>query len=188
MTVSNQSLLDKIGEWEEELVDNTKHIHFALLEVFIEFEKFFKDAFILYSLGKKGKNNFSPKLRIEFEDEEHLLGFLKCDKQYVDYIKKITEIKEYIFLQGTCPFKKVFDTSKFQTYFKQIQLLRNFIAHQSEESKRKYIEKVLRTNGQNSYIKANTFLNKINRNKNVSYYSIYIDAMKFYSEIICDAT
>ncbi|MDQ7085201.1 MAG: hypothetical protein Q9M36_09845 [Sulfurovum sp.] len=186
MSVNNDELIAKIEEWKEEISDNNKHIHFALLEIFIEFEKFLTKAFITYSLGGEGKNSFSPDLRITFENEEHLEGFLKCDKQYIDYLKKIQEIKGFIFREDICPFKKIFSEAKFITLFKEIQILRNFIAHQSKESKDKYQNKVLRPIGINQYIKVTTFLLRRNRQQNISYYSIYINAIKFYSEIICD--
>jgi hypothetical protein len=186
MVVNNDDLLLKKEEWREELSKDDKHIDFALLEIFIEFEKFLTNSFLSYALGGQGKNTFSPILRINFEDETHLEGFLKCDKQYIDYIKKIEKIKEFIFLEESCPFNKVFSTSKFTTYFKDIQILRNFIAHQSKESKDRYRNKILKPKGINQYIKVKTFLTKINKKENISYYSIYINAMKFYSEVICD--
>jgi len=186
MTVNNDDLLLKIEEWKEKLSNDEKYVNFALLEIFIEFEKFLTNSFIAYALGNKGKNAFTPILRVNFENEEHLLGFLKCDNQYIDYIKKIPKIKEFIFKESTCPFNKVFSTARFTTYFKEIQILRNLIAHQSKESKDKYQRNVLRAKGINSYIKAETFLLKINGQENISYYSIYINAMQFYSEVICD--
>jgi len=184
--VNNIDLLLKIKEWQEELSVDSKHIDFALLEIFIEFEKFLTNSFVLYALGGQGKNTFAPTLRISFENEKHLEGFLKCDKQYIDYIKKIPKIKEFIFIEDSCPFSKVFSTAKFTTYFKEIQILRNFIAHQSKESKDKYQRNILRAKGINQYIKVKTFLGKMNSGENITYYTIYINAMKFYSEIICD--
>lgn len=184
--ITNTELLNKIDEWNLEISQNDKHIHYGLLEIFIEFEKFLTESFIAYSLKDEGKNNFKPVLRINFIDEDHLFGLLKCDKVYIDYIKKIQEVKKFIFEEISCPFNKVFSTSEFQTYFSQIKILRDFIAHQSKESKYKYLTKVLNPNGINTYIKADTFLKKINTNKSKSYYSIYIDSLKFYSEIICD--
>jgi len=186
MRVNNDNLLLKIEEWREELSKDDKHIDFALLEIFIEFEKFLTNSFILYSLGSEGKNHFTPILRINFENEEHLDGLLRCDKQYIDYIKKIESIKEYIFIEESCPFNKVFSTSKFTTYFREIQILRNFIAHQSKESKDKYRNRVLKPKGIPQYIKVKTFLAKQNKKENISHYAIYIKAMEFYSEIICD--
>ena len=187
MIVNNNDLVSKIEEWREELSSNdNKHIDFALLEIFIEFEKFLTNSFVLYSLGGQGKNSFSPTLRISFENENHLEGFLKCDKQYIDYIKKIPKIKEFIFIEDSCPFSKVFSTSRFNTYFKEIQILRNFIAHQSRESKDKYQKNILRPKGINQYIKVKTFLGRKNSQENITNYTIYINAMKFYSEIICD--
>lgn len=185
--VSNQELLDKIQEWDAELSTNdNKYIHMALLEIFIEFEKFLTSAFIEYALGGQGKDNFSPTLRLSFQDEEHLKGLLKCDKTYIDYVKKIKEIRGFVFEENTCPFNKVFSTADFSTHFSQTQLLRNFIAHQSEESKYKYTHRVLKNQGINTFIKADTFLKRIKRNTTTSYYSIYIENMKFNSEIICN--
>jgi len=184
--IDNQSLIDKIDNWQLELKVNNKHIHLALLEIFIEFEQFLTNSFIEYALGNSSQNGFFPNRRINFSDKEHLDGILKCDKQYIDYIKKIQEIRKYIFKEDNCPFNKIFSTSEFTTYFKQIQILRNFIAHKSEESKTKYIKNVLRANGINSFIKADTFLKKINKKKNKTYYSIYIDNFIFYSDIICN--
>lgn len=184
--IDNSELLSKIEEWNTELEENDKHIHFALLEIFIEFEKFLADSFVQYSLGEVSKDDYSPTLRITFTDEEHLNGLLKCDKVYIDYMKKIREVKEFIFDESDCPFNKVFSTSEFQTYFNQIKILRDFIAHQSKESRNKFQIKVLAANGINSYIKADTFLRRINTNRSVNYYSIYIEAITFYSEIICN--
>lgn len=184
--VNNQDLLLKIEEWQLELSTNDKHIHFALLEIFIEFEKFLANAFIEYSLGFSGKDNYLPERRITFADKRQLEGLLKCDKQYIDYIKKIQEIKHHVFAENTCPFTKVFSTADFMTNFRQMQMLRNFIAHQSEESKNKYITKVLNSNGISAYIKSDTFLKRISRSNSRTYYSMYIETLRFNSEIICN--
>ena len=184
--IDNRELIAKIEEWNVELEENDKHIHFALLEIFIEFEKFLADSFVQYALGEVSKDNYSPTLRITFSDEEHLNGLLKCDKVYIDYIKKIKEVKEFIFDENDCPFNKVFSTAEFQTYFNQIKILRDFIAHQSKESKHKYQTKVLTPNGINSYIKADTFLKRIKASRSIKYYSLYIESIEFYSEIICN--
>jgi ribosomal protein S18 len=185
--INNQNLLEKISEWSIELKNNNnKHIHFAFLEIFIEFENFLMNSFIEYSLGNSSEKGFFPSLRINFSDKEHLEGLLKCNKQFIDYIKKIEEVKKYIFEENTCPFTKIFATAEFTTYFKQMQIIRNFITHQSEESKRKYVDKVLNPNGINDFIKADTFLKRNNRRINITYYSRYIDMFKFYSDIICN--
>jgi len=184
--IENSDLLNKIEEWKNELINNEKHIHFAFLESFIEFEIFLTTSFVKYALGKKSKDNFKPICRIEFTDKEHIEGLLKCDKKYIDYLKKIQEIREYIFIENKCPFNKVFSSSEFMTYFKRMQYLRNYIAHKSEESKSQYIKHVLEPSGITTFIKVDTFLRKINRKKNITNYSIYIEILKFHSEIICN--
>ncbi len=184
--VNNTDLLSKIEEWKLELSTNDKHIHFALLEIFIEFEKFLANSFIAYALGQPSKDSYLPERKLIFTDKEHLEGLLKCDKQYIDYIKKIQEIKKHIFVENKCPFNKVFSSADFISDFRQMQMLRNFIAHQSEESKNKYISKVLNPRGISGYIKSDTFLKRIPRNKHDSYYSIYVETLKFHSEIICN--
>jgi len=183
--VNNNDLLQKIQEWEEELTINDKHIHFALLEIFIEFEKFLTSSFVGYALGDTGKDSFQPTKRVAFDDKIHLEGFLKCEKPFIDYVKKIENIKKYIFLEATCPFNKIFSTSEFTSAFKQIQTLRNLIAHQSEESKNKYISNVLGAYGIGNSIKVDTFLKKIKGNR-CTYYSFYIDILRFHSEVICN--
>ena len=188
MIVNNDNLLSKIEEWNKEVSKNDKIIDMALFKIFIEFEKFLENSFVSYALGISGKNNFFPTLRLQFKDKKHLEGLLRCDSQYIDYIKKIPKIKEFIFEEKDCPFHKVFVDPKFRTHFEQIQVLRNFIAHESEESKEKYKRKVLRASGINKYISVDTFLKTINKKRNISYYAIYIETMKFYSDVICDAS
>jgi len=183
MSVTNIELLNKIEEWEKELTDNSRHIHFALLEVFIEFEKFLTHAFISYALKEKGKNSFAPELRLQFDDKVHLQGLLQCSKPYIDYIKKVKEVRKFIFKESTCPFHKVFSTADFNTNFLHIKIMRDFIAHQSEESKAKYVKTILNSG---RYIKVNTYLNTLSKHENISNYSRYINALKFYSEVICD--
>jgi len=184
--IENNDLLKKIEEWKDEITDNDKHIHFAFLEIFIEFESFLANSFLEYALGEEGKENYKPTRRVEFHDKEHFEGLLKCDKQYIDYIKKIQEVKKFIFIETNCPFNKVFSSSEFISTFKRMQVIRNFIAHQSEESKNKYIKKVLEPSGISTFIKVDTFLKKINRQRSISNYSIYIEVLRFHSEIICN--
>jgi len=186
MIVSNDKLLLKIEEWNDKVSKDNSISDIALLKIFIEFEKFLTNSFISYTLGKKGNNSFSPKLRLIFDDKEHLEGLLKCNKAYIEYIEKIQEVRKFIFDDSSCPFNKVFSTAEFETLFKQIKILRNFIAHESEESKEKYKKNVLRANGISTYREVHTFLMDINKKKNIPYYTIYINFFKFYSEIICD--
>lgn len=70
--------------------------------------------------------------------------------------------------------------------FKQMQFIRNYIAHQSEESRNQYIKKVLEPSGISTFIKVDTFLKKINRQRSISNYSILIESLQFHSEIICN--
>jgi hypothetical protein len=184
--IENNNLLIKIDEWRTELGNSEKHIHFAFLENFIEFEKFLTISFLNYALGEEGKDEYKPTRRIEFSDKEHFEGLLKCDKKYIDYIKKIQEVKRFIFHEDSCPFNKVFSSAEFMSHFKQMQVIRNYITHQSEESKNQYIKKVLEPNGIPTFIKVDTFLKRINRQQSVSNYSIYIESLKFHSEVICN--
>ena len=184
--IENTDLLIKIEEWKNEIADNDKHIHFAFLEIFIEFERFLANSFLKYALGEKGKDNYEPTRRVAFDNQEHFEGLLKCDKQYIDYIKKIQEVKKFIFTETNCPFNKVFSSSEFISTFKTMQVIRNFIAHQSEESKSKYIKKVLVPSGISTFIKVDTFLKRISRQRSISNYSIYIEVLRFHSEIICN--
>jgi len=185
MIVNNDDLVLKIEEWNDKISKNKELLEVALFKIFIEFEKFLTHAFLSYALGKEGKNNFSPILRINFEDKEQLQGILKCDNLYIDYIKKIPKIKKFIFDESSCPFHKVSLDPKFNTLFNEIQAIRNFFAHESEESKLKYKNNVLRAYNISTYIDINNFLSKTNK-QHISYYSLYVNAIKFYSEVICD--
>jgi len=184
--VNNNDLISKIAEWRGELSSNEKHIHFAFLENFIEFEKFLTSSFLKYALGEEGKDAYKPIRRVEFSDKEHFEGLLKCEKKYIDYVKKIQEVKKFIFNEQNCPFNKVFSSAEFMSRFKQMQYIRNYVAHQSEESRNQYIKKVLEPSGVSTFIKVDTFLKRINRQRSISNYAIYIEALEFHSEIICN--
>lgn len=97
--IENNDLLAKIEEWRTELSESEKHIHFAFLENFIEFEKFLTNSFLKYALGEEGKDEYKPTRRVDFSDKEHFEGLLKCDKKYIDYVKKIQEVKKFIFIE-----------------------------------------------------------------------------------------
>lgn len=61
--------------------------------------------------------------------------------------------------------------------------LRNYIAHESNESRTKYIKTCL---GNGTFIEPDSYLTKINRRTSSSYYTIYINKIIEISDLILD--
>ena len=106
---------------------------------------------------------------------------LKGDKQYMDYIKKIESLSKHIFFDN--PFDLIFQVADNNTLFNQMISLRNYIAHESPESRKRYVETCL---GSGQFIEPHKYLTKINRRRSKSNYTIYMDKIVEISDMILE--
>ncbi len=145
--INNQALRQEIAEWESANFSNPKLIETAFFRVFVRFERFLHEAFENYALGKSSIRDFVPERKLPFENEQHLRGILKeKSKDYLDLnVDRIKNLSEHIFLNTqNNPFFNTYEDAHFKKNYNEMKIIRDYLAHLSQESKNKYQEKVLK--------------------------------------------
>lgn len=153
----------------------------SFFKVYVKFEVYLTEIFENYCVGLISGKGYCPERKLQFSDKEHLRAILKGDRQYIEYIKKIEALSKHIFIDN--PFNLIFDIAENRTMFDQMIAIRNFIAHESGESKRKYILQCL---GNGSFINPSEYLMKINRRYSKSNYTIFIEKIIEISDLILE--
>lgn len=153
----------------------------VFFKIYVKFEQYLSKIFESYCIGVPSSKGYCPQRKLAFTDEEHLRAILRGDKQYIDYIKKIETLAPHIFVNS--PFNIIFNVADNNTLFNQMITLRNYIAHESNESRTKYIKTCL---GNGTFIEPDSYLTKINRRTSSSYYTIYINKIIEISDLILD--
>lgn len=180
--MENDEFKDFVQECTEKLNPEIPELYEVFFfKIYVKFEVFLSKIFEQYCVGEASGNGFCPSRKLEFEDREHLRAVLRGDRQYVEYIKKIQQLSKYIFFDN--PFNIIFDVAENFTLLDQMMALRNYIAHESAESRKKYTEKCL---GGGDFISPSQYLVKINRRVSKSNYTIFVDKMMQISELILE--
>ncbi len=110
----------------------------ALLKIWIQFERFLGSLFVTYATGKTSETGYAPQLKLQFIDEEHFNVFMReGNKKYVEYLDKIEKLSAHVFKDN--PFDPILLDADIKPAFEQMKSIRNYIAHESGESKRKVI-------------------------------------------------
>lgn len=168
----SDEIRNTIENWTE-WAKSTNNYDIALLKIWIKFEKYLGEVFINYSLGNASERQYLPELKICFEDETQFNAFmLEGSKKYVEYIKKIEKLSKYIFRKN--PFDIILKDVDRKNLFEQMRAIRNYIVHESEESKRKLIN-ICFDGKEERFIEPNDFLKRKSRNNEKSYYTLYIE-------------
>ena len=81
------------------------------------------------------------------------------------------------------PFNVIFDVADNATYINQMMALRNYIAHESSESRSKYIQTCL---SNKAFVEPCDFLMSKNKKNSRSYYTIYINKILQISDLILE--
>lgn len=165
----------KIQHWNEWAAqDNCKQFDIALFKIWITFETFCSELFTNYCLGVSSETGYLPHLSIDFHNEELLNVFMReRGKNYVDYFAKI-ELSKYIFVNN--PFDILLVDPKYKNACDQIKSIRNYIAHESNEAKNKYI-KMCFCGNPNHFLEPNDYLVKIESSTKKSYYTYYTQCL-----------
>lgn len=160
-------------EWAS--TPNNNRYDIALLKIWIQFEKFMAELFIKYATGSKSEEGFSPRLKLQFYDEEQLNVFLReGNRTYIDFPTQIKKLSKHIFVND--PFDVIFLDSNINNAYNQIIAIRNYIAHESGEAKSKMIKTCF--GGRDEHFKyPNDFLLTKERSTNKTYYTYYTDTI-----------
>lgn len=180
--MDNSVLIREIEYWEEKLKSADKEmIELAFFKIFIKFEKFISDIFILYCIGEKSIENYCPDRKLVFEDEKHLNAVInKNNNSYINHYDAVFKLSEHIFVNN--PFEIISRDVNYCSDILNMKTIRDFIAHESNHSKANYSKRVL--SGSSVFLKPSDFLIKNKKSTNKSYFTYYVNLMKKSSEYI----
>lgn len=167
--------IEKWTHWAE--IDGNGRYDIALFKIWIQFERFLSELFRTYTLGGNSEAGYCPERMITFQDETQLNAFIKSENRtYVDYLPVIERLSKYIFRSD--PFSKIiFEHAIYHQDYLGLMAIRNYIAHESGESKKKLIRQCF-GNLEENFKEPNDYLRTIKRGTGKSYYSYYIEVIE----------
>lgn len=179
MSRKRDELIEEIEKWRLKIDIDKDFLEIAFFKIFVKFENFLTDIIVDYATGVV-VNEDKVKLRISFEDREHFKGVTGLN--YLDTSDKTKKLVEHIFSNDN----KIsfFFNSSHATFFEDMKFLRNYIAHESKESKTKYIRRTLNNYPGSGFVEPNVFLQWKKRNERDSIYTKFIKLVLIYSESI----
>ncbi|MBC1247360.1 hypothetical protein [Listeria booriae] len=176
----NEDILNEIDKWDKLLKSNNDFLEIAFFKIFVKFENFIVEMILQYASGEASSENYLPIRRLDFDDPEHLKNTI--DTKYLDVSDKTKSLVDQIF-DNNNPFSFFFDCQE-ATFFDSLRSVRNYIAHESRESKEKYRKKALFNK---AHIEPNAYLSKRYKAEDItSNYTKFIELVKSYSELIID--
>jgi hypothetical protein len=173
--MNNYDLIDEIAKWNEILTtkSNKDLYELAFFKVFIKFEKFLSDAFENYSIGLQSDYGYCPERILNFIDIDHLYKIIKKDnKSYVNHYESIKNLSNCIFQDN--PFEILTTDANYSTDINNMKTLRDYIAHESDTSRNRFIKCLLNNK---TFISPNEFLLKKKKTINISNYTHYTNIM-----------
>jgi len=180
--MENDELKRYIAECNQNLSPSLPILYeVSFFKIYVKFEVYLSNIFEEYCIGNKSSKGYCPQRKLSFTDKEHLRAVLKGDKQYVDYIKKIESLSKHIFIDN--PFNLIFDVAENSTMMTQMMRIRNYIAHESGESKKKYVESCL---GSGQFVEPAVYLCKKNKKTSKSNYTMFVEKIIDLSELILE--
>ena len=148
----------------------------ALLKIWIQFERFVGELFVTYATGNTSEKGYCPTLKIKFQDEEQFNAFMRDGtKKYVEYLDKIEKLSSHIFKEN--PFEVILLDANIKPSFDQMRAIRNYIAHESGEAKRKLINTCFSGNEKN-FVEPNEYLKSREKLTKDSYYTYYVKTIE----------
>ncbi len=184
--MTKADITQAVNEWTNWAnQESCKRYDIALLKIWIQFEKYLAEMFINYATGGTSEEGFKPRLRLHFDNEEHLNAFLRNENRtYIEYPPRIKSLSKHIFTDD--PFDvAIFSDAKNSQIYNNIIAIRNYVAHESGEAKRKYIACCC-NNDQSRFKEPNEWLQEKKKGTGQTNYSIYIEAIKAMVDILVD--
>lgn len=178
--MNKTELLNKISEW---LTWSNTHDQYdiGLFKIWINFEKFYGDLFRSYSLGGSSEDSYTPTRRLCFDSENQFNAFLRNNNSaYIDYTKQIPALSPFIFDPN--PFDILISDLNYHTVFVEVTNIRNFIAHESAEAKKKIIG--LPQFKEDYFDDFNKYLKQKKKNSSDTIFSYYVSKIEEMAELI----
>ena len=147
----------------------------ALFKIWIQFERFLGDLFVKYATGNPSEMGYLPPLKIKFQDEEQFNAFMReKNTKYIEYLEKIEKLSSYIFQVN--PYDVLLLDAGNKTAFNQMKAIRNYIAHESGEARRKFLNACF-SGDERKYMEPNVFLRKRESSTKMPYFTYYTQIM-----------
>ena len=157
----------------------------ALFKIWIQFEGFIGNLFLTYSTGNPSETGYTPELKIRFQDEEQFNVFMReGTKKYIDYWDRIEKLSMHIFKKN--PFEIILLDSNIKPSLDQIRAIRNYIAHESGEAKRKLINACFNGN-ERSFVEPNDYLKSREKTTKNTYYTYYTNTINNVLDLLITA-
>lgn len=175
--MNNSFLIAEINKWNL-IFQSTSNIdksiyELAFFKIFIKFEKFLSDTFENYAIGNSSIHGYCPNRILNFKDFEHLNKVIKKEnRSFVNHYEVIKNISDCFFLDN--PFEIIKTDPTYTTSINQMKNIRDYIAHESESARNKYVTNVLNNR---PFIEPYEHLMTIKKKYNKSYYSYYIKSI-----------
>lgn len=146
----------------------------AFFKIFVKFELAIVDLFKQYCIGTPTYTGYVVGRKLAFDDENHIEGvFGSTRSSFIDYMEQVQSKSKHIFKED--PFSLIFNDAKLAQQIKSMRLIRNYIAHESNESRTKYHSDVI--GREKPFVEPNDFLQLNNRRRSIKNYSIYLECM-----------
>ena len=188
---------DEITRWQPLVERDENLFELAFFKIFVKFETFLTNSFVKYAIGEPSKSGYTPLRKLSFINEIQLreVVTVESQKKYFDLLKERIEILAINIFQDNenNPFFLSFNDAQFSTNFENMRLVRHFIAHESDESKQKYVDKVLKGFNKSTFISLKDFFQikqnfnmGENKKKQMSIYDVYTFLLSKHAEIIAN--
>ena len=172
MLDKNKEFLDYITYWTEQLGDfpkdseaYRKNLEIAIFKFYVKAEKLILDYFSHYFNDGISSSGCTINRRIKLTSSE-LQKFLQhVNKKYLS-LDDIKRLYDFFFDKGSS-FETFFQDATMATALRELKYIRNYIAHESDESKKTYVNYILNNK---DFIEPGVFLmKKRGRTKETNY-------------------
>lgn len=175
--MNNQELFDEIDKWNNLFsssasIDNSIY-ELAFFKIFIKFEKFLSYSFENYAIGNTSIHGYCPTRRLSFDDIAHLNKVIKKEnRSFVNHYEVIKSISDCFFNDN--PFEIITTDPNYSSIINQMKVIRDYIAHESDAAKHKYITNVLNNR---PFVEPHIHLRTVKRSLSISFYTYYINSI-----------
>lgn len=177
ITIETTDLYEEIEKWDNLVRIDNSLVEVAFFKIFVKFENFLVDMFTTFSTGNTSSFGYLPTRKLNFTSYEHLKKTV-TERQFIDFNNRMEDLSKQIF-EDNNPFNFFFDSSDMD-FFSKMKILRNYIAHESPESKQKYIRKNL--DGREYITPSEYLLRTLSRTNHKTNYTQFIEIVQVYSE------
>ena len=158
----------------------------SFLRIFLAWEWFVENTFILYMSGIKTGKGYRAKTYVKPRNEKHAYDLVREGRDYVDWTSTDTVIrKASLFFEKGAPYKNALE--QVITDIQDMKTLRNATVHMSKDSQEKFKSLVRRKIG---YAKTNItpgeFLYTPVKNKALTYITYFGNRLRFVGEKIVE--